>query len=226
MKNLNRTNQIALICLALGTLSAGVAMARTGNDDSRGRGQECRHRKQREKPAWRQEAAAFRKAQREEAKAHFKAQREERKAAREARKAEEDPYAIVANIKQLRVQANKENTAFFEGMHNERIAFLEKMFAKYEVPQDKQSKITEQMTENAAEKKAKHEEQYKNVIEALDRLAAKSDLTKDDIRKAMKELHAKKGRGGKRANQGRGRKRGKRRGRGWARDGNTEDSGD
>ena len=232
MKTSTHTSIRTAALLVLGILMAGSAIAaseceKKEKPDRRGDREERGGRGDREDHPWREEGRAFREKQREKIKSHMEAQREAGEAQREAVHEEEDPYKAVKMIKSYRTKTHKKNVKFFEGVHSETLAFLESMFAKYEVPEEKQTKILEEIEGRQAARRAEHEERFDKFIAVLDKLAAKEGLTKEDIRDAMKKLHGGRpghGRGGRRGGGDRGgdRERGPRRGG----DGDKGDKGD
>ncbi len=202
------TRSRTTVVLALATVIAGSALAASETEGQERKGRRDRdERREREEHPWREEGREFREAQHEKVKAHMKAQHEAGKAFREAVHEEEDAYKAVSMLKAQRTTMHEENTAFFAGIHDENIAFLESMFAKYEVPEAKQTEIMEKIEGHVAERRADHEERYEKVVAVLDKLAAKEDLTKEDIRNAMKKLHkdCPRRRGGRGKGKGKGR---------------------
>jgi hypothetical protein len=210
---MNRSRKIirtTVCCLAIGALAAGSTFAREKPDRKDGDKCQCKNKNRggdREAPAWHEETKEFRVAQREKIKAHMEEQLEANKAVREEAWAIEDPYEVVAALKSNRISSHEANQNFFEGIHQEHVAFMESMFSKYEVPAEKQEKIKEKMEAHVGKGQEKHAEHYEAVIAALDGLASKSDLTKEQIREAMKDLHPK--RGGKHGKHGKHGNRGK-----------------
>ncbi len=213
MKTSTNTRSRTAALLTLAILITGSAMAATDGESKEKRKRRNQEEERgAEKHPWREEGKAFREAQREKIKAHMEAQRNGGEEFREAVREEEDPHQAVAMVKSQRTKRNEENTTFFQGIHDENVAFLESMFAEHEVPEEKQTEIMEKLEGRTAKRRDKHEERYEKAIDVLDELAAKEDLTKKDIRDAMKTLHGnrRKGKcGGAKGGRGRDKDKGR-----------------
>jgi hypothetical protein len=111
------------------------------------------------------------------------------KSARETAKNEKDPQKIIAMIKANRAKADAEAKVFFGGIEKENDTFLTSVFSKYKVSDAEQAKIKEHAAAKRNKMKKMHEERRKKMTEALDKLAAKDDLTKEDVRNTMRKMH-------------------------------------
>jgi hypothetical protein len=152
---------------------------------------------------WASERDEFRKGQQAKVKAFMSKRREVMKASKETAKNEDDPQKIIAMIKANHAKAEAEAKEFFGGMEKERDEFMTSMFSKYEVSKEEQAKIREHASAKRDKMKKMHAERSKKVAEALDKLAAKDDLTKEDIRNTMRKMHgSKRGHGEKGHKQG------------------------
>lgn len=206
MKTLTHTHIRTASLVVLATMVAGAAIAAPAEGEEkekrgrRGDREERGDRGDREDHPWREEGKAFREKQHEKVRAYMETQHDAVKAQREAMRDEEDPYKAVKMMKAHRTKMQKKNGSFFEGVHKETLEFLESMFAKYEVAEEKQAEILGKVEGHYADRQAEHEERFDKFIKVLDKLAAKEDLTKKDILEAMKGLHGDRpgrGRGGR-----------------------------
>jgi hypothetical protein len=208
MKTSTHTRIRAASLLALGILITGTALAATEGEGRQKRERSGRDEERGEQHPWREEAQAFHKAQREKIRTYMEAQHEAGKEFRETVRDVEDPYEAVKMIKAHRVERHKKNTKFYGGIHSDTLEFLKAMFAKYDVSEEKQNEILAKVEGHHSDRVAEHEERYAKVIDVLDSLAVKKDLTKENIRDAMKELHGDRPRRGRDGCEGRGKGKG------------------
>ena len=210
MKTLTKTSVRTMAMLTLGVMIAGSASAKGdggGKQRANKQGDEVAGKSMQGK----EEHKAFRQAQSVKIKAFYKAGQEKRKANMEAAKKEEDPYKIVATLKSNRENAHAEATTFFDGMQAEGITFMESMFAKYDVPAEKQAEMREKGESRQKQRKEMHQKRYEKIIKKLDELATKEGLTKKDVRKALKnarEQSSERDRKGKNKRKGDSNKKG------------------
>ncbi len=229
MKTLTKTTVKTAAMLTLGVMIAGSAIAKgDGDGNKRGRkqggkdgGPKCGELAGKDMPG-KEERTEFRKAQHEKIKAFHEERKENMEAAREAAKKEEDPYKVVATAKANHIKAHTDAVKFFGGMQAEGTAFMKSMFDKYDVPEEKQEKILEKAEEHREKRKEMHEKHNEKIMETLDKLADKDDLTKEDIHKALKKVHKGRPGHGKKGDRERGGKRGEKRGGKRGGDGDKE----
>lgn len=141
------------------------------------------------------ERSAFQEQQKERMKAHFESQRAAGKTVMEAVKKEEDAHKALAMIREHRVAARAANEAFFEEQWERRMTEVGQRFEAKNVPMEKREELLKKMVAERGTRKAESDARYTAMLAALDELAAKADLTKDDIRAVLKKDGP--GRGGK-----------------------------
>jgi hypothetical protein len=185
----------------------GDGQEKRGQGKRKGNGQEKRGMGKENCP-WASERDEFRKGQREKVEAFMKKRHEVMKSSREAAKNEEDPKKIIAMIKSNHKKAAAEAKEFFSGIEKENDKFLTSVFSKYEVSEKEQAEIKEHVAAKRNRMKKMHKEHSKKMIEALNKLEKKDDLTKEDIRNTMREMH----RGPKHGHGDKGHKEGHKRG--------------
>lgn len=229
MNKLTRTSVKTAAMLALGVMIAGSAMAkgdgggnkRGGKSGGKERGPNCDELVGKDFPG-QEERKEFHKAQREKIKAFHETRKESMKSARDAAKNEEDPYKVVATAKANHEKAHTEAVTFFSGIQTEGTAFMESMFSKYDVPAEKQAEILEKAKAHQTERKEMHQKHHEKVMGTLDTLAAKEDLTKKDIRKALKSVNKGRPGHGKKGDRKCGKNRDKKGGKGRGNKDNSE----
>jgi hypothetical protein len=215
MKTLTKTSVKTVAILTLGVMIAGSASAK-GDGDGNQRGNKQGDEVAGKGMPGKEEHKAFRKAQSVKIKAFHKAGQEKRKANMEASKNEEDPYKIVATVKANHEKSQAEAATFFGGIQAEGAAFMESMFAKYDVPAEKQAEILERGESRREKGKEMREKRREKIMATLDKLAATEGLTKEDVHKALKNAckgrsgdgkkckNKRKGAGNKKGGKGRG----------------------
>ncbi len=189
------TNTIAIAIITC--LVAGTLMAAEGE-------REGRERDGKKHPGF-GELKAFRSKQHKVRKEYFEEQREEHAEFRESLK-ENTPAEALPLIIANRKSQYTETKAFMQGLFDEFVAYAKEIFAKHEVPADKQEQILANMQEHRTEMEAKHDEHHNAAIAALEALQGKEDLTWEDIKAVMEanrpDHRDGKGRGhGKRKNK-------------------------
>jgi hypothetical protein len=226
MNSKHKTGIKTALMLTLGVMIAGSAIAEKARRCDKG-GQNCRRNRQereerggrRDKDCpWAAERAEFGKAQHEKISKFRESHREKMKAAREAGAKEEDPHKIVAMMKANHTEFGSEAKEFFGGIQSENEEFMNSMFAKYKVPEEEQSGIRDHIASRRDRMRKKHEARYNKIGRTIDELAAKDDLTKEDIKNAMRRGN---GRGRSRGDRSRNRNR-RRQGKGMQRGGDGE----
>jgi len=188
----------------------GAGQEKCGRGKHKGNGKEKRGMVKDNCP-WAAERNEFRKAQHEKIKAFMKKRQEAMKSARETAKNEKDPQKIIAMIKANRAKADAESKVFFGGIEKENDEFLTSVFSKYKVSKDEQAKIKEHAAAKRNKMKKMHEERSKKMIEALNKLEKKDDLTKEEIMNTMRKMHRRPKHGHGEKWQKKGHKRGGRR---------------
>ncbi len=133
------------------------------------------------------ERSAFQEQQKARMKAHFESQRAAGKAVMEAVKTEEDAHKALAMLRGHRVAARVANEAFFEEQWERRMTDVGQRFEAKNVPMEKREELLKKMVAERGTRKAESDARYTAMLAALDELAAKADLTKDDIRAVLKK---------------------------------------
>lgn len=173
MKKLTKqTVAITIIsCLAAGTLLAAEAEGKRGEGKKfPGAG---------ELKAYRAKQHKVRKEYREE-------QHKENQAFRESLK-EKEPVNALPEIISHRKSQFSEIKSFAAGLYNDFVAYAKEIFAKHEVPTEKQEQMLAKMQEHRDEMESKHDEHHEALISALDALKGNEDLTWEDIKKVFEE---------------------------------------
>lgn len=119
----------------------------------------------------------------EEMKARMEANREFMKTVM----AEEDAHKALAMLREHMVSGHAERVAFHEKKMDERMTEVGQKLEKENVPQEKREEILKEMIAKMEERKAEGNARYEEMLAKMDALAAKEDLTKEDIRSAMRE---------------------------------------
>ena len=141
------------------------------------------------------ERNAAREEQKERAKAFWESQRDAGKTVMEAVKKEEDAHKALAMLREHHVASRAAAEAFFQEQWERRMTEVGQRFDARNVPMEKREELLKKMVAERGTRKAESDARYTAMLAALDELAAKADLTKDDIRAVLKKERP--GRGGK-----------------------------
>jgi hypothetical protein len=189
--------------IALGTLTLTMNLATAADDGApkeegkeRGRRERPEGKKRGEHPGG-EAFKAFMKSQKAAGREHHMAQGKETKALIETLR-EGDSNAGCKALAEHRTTQHGENVEFMQGQQTAMLDFIKQDAAENEIPEEKVAERIQKMTEHMATRTEQMATRSQEAIAKLTELSAKENLTWEEVRKATKSMHPKRG--------GRGRK--------------------
>ncbi len=181
--------------LAFGLLAGTVMAEHPAKEPGKKDRQEPRREKA-EKPeragkAGGEERQAFQAQQQERTRAHFKAQRESGQALMQSVMREEDAQKALGMIREHRQAQREKSKAFHDQQWEQQMQFTAGQREKQGVAPERRAEMLKKMTAAHASRQAEADSRYTALMGTLDALAAKPDLTKEDIRHALRDTHGK-----------------------------------
>jgi len=146
---------------------AGIAAAQ-GNPEAEGRGPGVSFRNQRQQ--------AFRK--------HYRTQHEENQSFRETLK-DKTPAEVLSAVASHRRTQYGENKSFHADQYAELVAFIKERMAAREVPAEKQAEMLARLEACRDKVAGVIDEQHEKTMALIESLAARSDVTREEVRTAL-----------------------------------------
>jgi len=176
--------------LAVGLLAGTVLAGGPDKGGKEGKARErcgkpelCKDKGGKDGSAERQE---FQQAQQERMKAFMAEQRASWQGVMQSVKSEEDPYKVLALLRVQRVAQREKAVAFHEAQWDRQMQFTGAMLEKKGVEQEHREQVLKKMVAEHETRKTEADARYAKSLKALDDLAAKENLTKEEVRAALR----------------------------------------